>query len=357
MRNILDETIRKLSDIYDEESKNTFVSFYFNRQEDKHYLERREKTCHALLHGDEQQNFSDTIEEIKAFLKKNTEQNVAIFASKKHGFFHHVGLPMAIHSLFIVDTSPYIRPLARIQDEWESFTLVLLNSNYAKILSVSLGEVEQAKNLSSHIMNKHKKGGWSQARFQRLRKGAIHAFFTEVKEALEKRADEQIILAGPGQAKRQFQDMLPKELRSRIVDAIDISIDDEQELLKESIHRIMQQEEQKSTRAVEHLKEEILKDGLAVYGIDDTLAAARNGQIELLIVEKDYQLKGCICEHCQILRAGPIKDCPICGGPSSEADVIEEIIEFAERTDAGIEFTSSEDISLLGHIGAILRYK
>jgi len=38
-------------------------------------------------------------------------------------------------------------------------------------------------------------------------------------------------------------------------------------------------------------------------------------------------------------------------------DVIEEIIEFAERTDADIEFTDDEEISNLGHIGAILRFK
>ncbi len=54
---------------------------------------------------------------------------------------------------------------------------------------------------------------------------------------------------------------------------------------------------------------------------------------------------------------GPIKDCPVCGEPVSEADVIEEIIEFAERTDAEIEFTDDIEISKLGHIGGILRYK
>ena len=41
----------------------------------------------------------------------------------------------------------------------------------------------------------------------------------------------------------------------------------------------------------------------------------------------------------------------------SEVDVVEEILEFAERTDAEVEFTDVEEISKLGHIGAILRYK
>ena len=206
-------------------------------------------------------------------------------------------------------------------------------------------------------MNRHKKGGCSQARFQRLRKGAIHAFFTEVKEALDKTADERIILAGPGTAKIQFREILPKALDERIVDVIDIDVKDEKELLKESVRLISEREEQKSREAVQQLKDEILRDGLAAYGIEETLKAVKNGQVELLIIEKDYKEKGWICEHCQIVKKGFVKVCPYCNNPVSEIDVIEEILEFAKRTDAEIEFTDDEEISNLGHIGAILRFR
>lgn len=355
--NDLSELIRELSKMYDADSRDTYITLYLNKDKNVKFLEKRERACKSLLSGEEQKNFTNTMEEIKEFLNKNAGDTLAIFASRIHNFFKTVSLPTKVNNSLIVDSSPYIRPLARIQDEWESFTLILLNSHYAKIFSVSLGSVDREKNLSSNIMNKHRKGGMSQARFQRLRKGAIHAFFSEVEGALEKIADKQIVLAGPGQAKLQFQDMLSKHLAERIVEIIDIDIDDEQQLLKESVRLISKREEQKSHDAVQQLKSEILKDGLAAYGLDDTLQAVKNGQVELLIVEKDYKLKGCLCEHCQIVRAGHVKNCPMCGRPTSEVDVIEEIIEFAERTDADIEFTDDEEISNLGHIGAILRFK
>ncbi len=355
--NDLSELIRELSEMYDADSRDTYITLYINKDKNVKCLEKRERACKSLLSGEEQKNFTNTMEEIKEFLNKNAGDTLAIFASRIHNFFKTVSLPTKVNNSLIVDSSPYIRPLARIQDEWESFTLILLNSHYAKIFSVSLGSVDREKNLSSNIMNKHRKGGMSQARFQRLRKGAIHAFFSEVEGALEKIADKQIVLAGPGQAKLQFQDMLSKHLAERIVEIIDIDIDDEQQLLKESVRLISKREEQKSHDAVQQLKSEILKDGLAAYGLDDTLQAVKNGQVELLIVEKDYKLKGGLCEHCQIVRAGHVKNCPMCGRPTSEVDVIEEIIEFAERTDADIEFTDDEEISNLGHIGAILRFK
>jgi len=357
MKNELRNLIRELSEMYDINSKDTYISVYLHKNNDKTFLEKRVNICQSLLDKDERKNFIETMEEIYEFLKKNKSNNIAIYASHKHNFFKSMPLHIEVNNSLIVDSSPYIRPLVRVLDEWEPFTLILLNSNHAKIFSVYLGRAEEENNLSSDIMNKHKKGGMSQARFQRIRRGAIHDFFSEVAEFLGNVSDKQMVLAGPGPAKIQFRDMLPKHLRQRIIDVIDIDMADEQKLLKESIHLISELEKTTSSKTVQHLKEEILKDGLAVYGFDDTLQAVKNGQVELLIVEKDCKLKGCICEHCQIVKAGPIKDCPVCGGPVSEVDVIEEIIEFAERTDAEIEFTDDKEISNLGHIGGVLRYK
>lgn len=353
----LQHIVRELAEIYDAESKNTFISAYINTRQDKEYIKKRANTCESLLDGDEAENFSHTISRIYDFLDKTKEQTLAIFASEKHDFFRYLPLPMEISNLFIVDSSPYIRPLARIIDEWETFTLVLLDSHQAKIFSVSLGVEEIQENLSSDIMNKHKKGGWSQARFQRRRKEAIHRFFTELSEQLQKVADKQIIIAGPGTPKTRFIEVLPKRLRERIVDVIDVDFHDEEDLIQTSIDRISSEEDKRSHQSVNDLKKEIFKSGLAVYGMEDTLKAIKMGQVDVLIVEKDYKLKGCLCEHCQVLKAGPIKDCPVCGGPVTEADMIEEIIEFAERTHATIEFSDDEELAKLGHVGGLLRFK
>ncbi len=357
MKDDLDELVRELSEIFDVDSKDTFVSLYIKNDSSKKFFEKRQKACNAVLSGEEQKNFAKTMDTINEFLKKNIDFKGAIFASNKYQYLKTIQLPVKLNNSLIVDSSPYIRPLARILDEWESFTLVLLNSNYSKIFSISLGKVDKEKNLSADIMNKHKKGGCSQARFQRLRKGAINAFFSEVEEALTKVADNQIVLAGPGQAKIHFKDMLSKNLQDRIVAIIDVSVDDEKELLKQSINLVSELEEKKSTGAVQQLKEEILKDGLAAYGIEQTLEAAKNGQVELLIIQKDYKIKGIICENCQVVKAGFVNNCPVCNGPVSEVDVIEEILEFAKRTDAAIEFTDDEELEKLGYIGAILRFK
>jgi len=353
----LKNIVKELSEVYDEDSKNTFVSLYLVKGLEKKFLEKRINACQSILRGDELKNFNGTIEEINYVLKKNDYKNIAIFASKKHIFLKYFILNVKIENLLTVDSSPYIRPLARIIDEWESFTLVLINSNSSKIFSISTGKVENVKNFSADIMNKHKKGGCSQARFNRLRKGSIKKFLSEIIDSLQKSAEKQIIIAGPGITKNKFFEMLPKNLSEKVVDIIDIDINDEKELLKESFNLISEKEKRKSHEVIEQLKKEILKDGLAVYGIEETLKAVKNGQVELLIIEKNFKLRGWICENCQVVRTGVKKLCPYCGKKTSEVDVLEEILEFAERTDAEIEFTDHEEISNLGHVGAILRFR
>jgi len=356
MQDEIKDITRELSEMYDKENEDTFVSLYLTDNLDKKFLQRRKKACRSILNGKELDNFNRTIEDIEDILKKNNDKKLVIFSSKKNDFNKYISLSVKVKNLLVVDSSPYIRPLARILDEWESYTLVLLNTNSAKIFSISMGKVADKRKISKDIMNKHKKGGWSQARFNRLRKGAINSFFKEVISVLDKIAEKRIVISGPGTAKNKFVDLLPKNIKEKVIDVIDISIEDENELLKQSLHLVSENEKKESVEAVRHLKSEILKDGLAVYGIDGTLQAVKNGQVELLIIEKNYKLRGWICEHCQYVGGGVKKTCPYCGKKTSEVDILEEILEFAERTDAEIEFTDSGEISDLGHIGGILRY-
>ena len=357
MTDNIKKLIRELSEVYDSDSEDTFISLYVNKKTYRKFIDYRIRACRSILKGNILNNFDKSMEEIENKIRNISSSSIVIFASDKYKFIRYVSLSLKLKNLLIVDSSPYIRPLARIQDEWESFTLVLVSSNFAKIFSISTGKVEDTKKLSTDIINKHKKGGWSQARFNRLRRGAIKAFLSEVADALQKLSDDYIILAGPGTIKNQFLDFLSKDIRDKIVDVIDISIEDEQKLITESFRLIAAREQTESNEAVQLLKQEILKDGLATYGIVETLEAVKNGQVDLLIIEKDYKIRGWICENCQVVEQGVKKSCPYCKNKTSEVDILEEIIEFAERTNANIEFTDSDEIANLGHVGAILRFK
>ncbi|HEC88895.1 MAG TPA: hypothetical protein ENI52_06235 [Thermoplasmata archaeon] len=132
--------IKELSMIYDKESMNTFVSLYFDGK-DRKFIQKRENVVKSILRGEEKDNFEKTMDKIKDFLKKEGKFPLAIFSSHKNNYFKAIFLPQKIENSLIVDSSPYIRPLAEMEDGWQSITLVLINSNHAKIYFVSCGKL------------------------------------------------------------------------------------------------------------------------------------------------------------------------------------------------------------------------
>lgn len=125
--------------------------------------------------------------------------------------------------------------------------------------------------------------------------------------------------------------------------AEEIVIKDENEIVSKSVNRS---------------KDEILQHGLAVYELKDTIEAVKNGQLELLLVSRGYKQRGWICEKCELFDSGMKDKCPNCRGRVYEVDVIEEIIEFGERTGTKNEFVVDNRIlQELGGVGGLLRFK
>jgi peptide chain release factor subunit 1 len=362
--------LKKLSEIYDPDSRESFVSLYMNLEKtNERFVEKRKKACMSVLKGNSELigNFDKTMKNIEKYLRTNVRENgqkgIAIFASNEPDFFISYKLGVPVEDLLVLDTSPYIRPLARLIEDYETFGLVILDNHRARIYVVSSGRIEEKDSLARDIMKKHKKGGMSQARFQRLRVGAIDHFLREVAQEMVKLFSKdkvvKIVIAGTGHAKIMLKDFLPKELKNEILDLIDVDFDEADGYLISMAEEVVLKDEKETvSKNVIRLKEEILKHGLAVYGLKETIDEVKNGQIELLLVSKGYKQRGWICEKCQLVDSGIKDKCPNCSGKVSPVDVIEEVIEFAERTGTKIEFVDDNPIlQELGGVGGLLRFK
>lgn len=350
------QNIHELSGIFNEDSRNTYVSLYYNGQDPK-FISRRTQAIQSALPRKEREPFEQTMQDINGYLAQHRARNVALFASHPHQFFKTVSLTTPPPNVMVVDSSPYVRPLAALDDQWDAFTLVLMNTHRAKIYTLDCSEVSQEQDLSENIMAKHKKGGWSQARFQRIRQGTIQRFYQEIQSALQDDDIKNIMLAGPGQAKHTFKNALPGSLQDKIIAVIDADIDEKQQLWQESIATMTAHEDHIKQQLLDQLNKEIRTDGLAAYGLTAVTQAVKGGQVDVLLIDPEYHERGWLCEHCQRVETGSTKRCPTCGRPVTTVDVLEELIEFAERTDATVSFVESDLLHQLGHVAALLRYK
>jgi peptide chain release factor subunit 1 len=368
---VTDIDVRQLAEIYEETE--VYLSIYLptaSREEDafnETFINTRIKAIRKALKGELAEKFEKTYEMIRENIYHQPirgEKGRIIFASEPLGFLHIYRIGVVPERKCILDTSPFLLPLAKLRDDYEDYAILLIDSQQAKLFSVRSNVMKIEDSDSIDLMNKHKKGGMSQMRFNRLRRGAIQAFITEVVDdikGLEELSDIRgIVLAGPGEVKKTLMDMLPQDILKKIIGVKDISMDAPLGDLLEMGEKVAQLDEREKERVnVEKLRSSIMKGIPSAYGANKVKNALNEGRVNVLILIRNASVPGWICERCQNIRerVAPPDQCPFCGGPTSEVDVVEELYELAQRTGAEVDFIEDSDfLSSIGGIGALLRY-
>jgi len=252
--------------------------------------------------------------------------------------------------------------------------------------------VEVAEVLTSGISGKHRAGGQSARRFERLREMEVNEFFHRVgrhatKLFLEENKISKLIVSGPGPTKDDFLkgDYLHYQLKDKIVAVIDTSYAGE-EGIRETVMKSEKVLEDlrlvEEIKLVERFLSEISKEnGLAVYGIQAVESSLDQGNVETIIVVEDLNMimLKVRCKYCgkesveyiareeyirrkQEVLATACAECQKSDYEIEEEDYIEYIARKADLVGAKVEVISSKTetgamLKSFGGIGAILRYR
>ncbi|NYT01401.1 MAG: hypothetical protein GKC10_01395 [Methanosarcinales archaeon] len=367
---VTDIDLRSLSEIYDE--TDIYLSIYMKsagRSEldsSRSFISSRFRAMEKSLPSDLREPFASAIslvEEAVGSQPWKGERSRVIFACGPLSFLHVYRLGLEVEPLVVLDTSPFLLPLARLRDDYEDYGLLLLDSQESRLFTIRSHILQEEGRSSIDLMNKHKKGGWSQMRFNRLRKGAIKSFLGEVAEdvmGLERVSSMRgLVIAGPGDAKSQLVEMLPPQMKDKVMGMLDVPMGTAPaELMKMGDQVALEKERSLSQKTAADLRSAVLKGQLSAYGTDQVRDALMQGRVNSLVLLNDFVIPGWICEKCQHFQEGrQPESCPHCGGRTSRINVLEELYELAQRTGAQVEVVHEDEfLQSLGGVGAILRY-
>ena len=319
--------------------------------------------------SEERQSFDEDFVRITRYLESemsNTVQGLAIFACSAANDWFEVGefeAPFERNRLFISDR-PHVYPLARLQDQYRRYAVVLADTNRAQIFVFAAGRTVEKQEVEN-VKTKHTKvGGWSQARYQRHEQNYHLQHAKEVVEMLEKIVRneniEHVILAGDEAVVIPLlREQMPKTVEEKILDALSLGIDTpEHELLEESLTVFRRHDSLSDMEKVERLLNEYRADDLGVAGVPDTLAALSNGQVEeMLIAAKAESIQYDQEEVKKVLELyrdeEPLPD------ELDKRSVADELVKRA-NTLSSAKVTFVEDstrLELLGGVGGFLRYR
>jgi peptide subunit release factor 1 (eRF1) len=344
-----------------------FVSLYASGPDALQSLRDREDRIRRLLASEpaELEHFEENVRMIHETLDEHPlDGGIALFSCWALEFLVGYPLKVAAPDLLWVGSSPYIRPLAELQDEHETFALVLMDNRECSLHLVTASEPRQVERVKGDVKNHVKKGGWSQKRYQRRRQNELLHYAKEVAESLDRLVSEagveRVVLLGSQEALGELEAAHSPPLAAKVVGRdTAVELGAELEGLLETARALAdEQERAEEKRLWERIRDEYLKGGLAALGERDVLAAAREGRVEALLLARDARLRGMRCRDCELLAAAKPQQCPGCRSTSVfEVDLVNELVALAATTSAETEFADpTPELEEAGGVAALLRY-
>ena len=248
--------------------------------------------------------------------------------------------------------------------------------------------------LTSGVAGKHRPGGQSARRFERLRDNELNEYYHRVADYAQKIFIDEypvkgLVIGGPGPTKDTFirEEYLDYRLQNNIISILDTSYTGD-EGIREIIDKVNEQGIMSEFRSMEEKKlvkkfmgEVYSGKGLGIYGMNDVIDRLKSGITDLIIVTDDINLIRLefICNKCnntfdkivdhehlvetkQNINSNPCSVCSSMDYQVKEKDIIDYLEELSALSGTRLEIISSKTeegaaIQSLGKIGALLRFK
>lgn len=362
-----DVDLRKLAEMTSPER--TYLSVYIAGGHSLRNLEKKFHKVRSMLKGggiekDEREYFDENVNLVMKYLEQNPLKSgsLCILACWVLDFFKAIPLTVPVKDLVWIDSSPYIRPLAELQDEYENVAVVVADNKKAQIFLISAAIANSEEVIKGNVKNHVKKGGWSQKRYERRRDKQLHLYAHEIVEALSGLHKEEnfrrILLVGGKEILHLVHEGLPHELQKQVIEKHLYLGQKEGEIHKDIMDLLFEQERMSEQDLWERIRTEYFKSGLAVIGLDEVLEAAKELRVEKMIVNRMFRPEGRKCYNCSNVHSGVVEACSACGSKSLfKIDVVNEIVEMLEQTGADTDFVDPiQTLIDAGEIAALLRY-
>ena len=295
-------------------------------------------------------------------------QGVAIFACEAIGLFESLPLPLVYRSRLSVDSTPMVRELASLEDEFGRILAVVLDRTAARFFEVTAFEAHELPGLhspntrGSRFRGDQDGPGWGEHSYNNRIREEKQRHFEAVARRLfdldRNHPSRGIILGASGPDVRAVEPFLHNYLVERLMGTMKLS---PRLANSGSVHAAALAVREEWERATEnHLVDEIdeaLGGGWAVNGVRDTLRALARGQARALLVHSDHTVPGFRCSDSGRLALTE-RDCRGEGDPLPVLDVIDEAIEDALRQQVDVNVVYAETArERIDGLAALLRFR
>jgi peptide chain release factor subunit 1 len=286
----------------------------------------------------------------------------AIFVAGLDNVWSAVPLPVSVPDAIRVADDFLLAPLVPLVGRGEGALVALVNREQGRVYALRGGRLEEIANKTEEAPRRHDQGGWSQANFQRHIDNLAQEHFKTVAEELERHFRRlqrpRVVVACPEEVRHEFADVLSTQVEDAIIGWAAVEQHAGPAELREVVVPLLERwRSERVDTVVERWREEAGRGARAAAGWAQTLEAASDARIELLLYSDGVSRNAYRCPSCGRASADP-GTCPLDGTMMEPRDDGLDLAVRLTLANGGEVLTVGDrhDLEPVEGIGAILRY-
>jgi peptide chain release factor subunit 1 len=290
-------------------------------------------------------------------------QAVAIFSCAAAGVLEVLALPEPVQPLVVLDTIPWLEPLAAMITS-EDWGVAVVSRRAARLFRGGVEGLVEFAAIRDDVHGRHATGGWSQARLARGVEQQVAEHVRHTAELLlrahRRRPFEQLVIVASSELSPTIEASLHRDLRDRLAGVIEHDL--EHAALREiesAVTPVLERAERDREQAlIARLSDALGTGGPAAAGLDEVLATFEEERVEVLLLAEESNLTAGLCPRCGRLSAASEGRCRFDDAPLTPADAIEHLIALAAQRSVEVVVVRHERDALGEHgpVAALLRW-
>jgi peptide chain release factor subunit 1 len=329
-------------------------------------LNSAEKTDRSDLTHDQRGALKADLERIERWFdddfERDRSQGVAVFAAGLDNFWSTLSLPERVPDIVKVGRELHLVPLVPVVARADGTIVAVVGREQGQLFRLRAGRLEEIAEHFDEQPGQHDQGGWSQSRYQRHIEKLVQEHLKGVAEELDRSRrrlhSPKIVLVCSEEMRSEFMDELPEAAREALVGWTHAEAHaGPAELLDAITPVLVEAEAKQEAEAIERWREEAGRKGRAASGWEETLEAASDGRVDLLLFQEGSDRPAFRCPACG--RAAAAEGaCPLDGTRLEPVDAGVDLAVHQTLAHGGAVWAirHHEDLAPVGGIGALLRY-
>ena len=287
---------------------------------------------------------------------------LAVFAAGPDNVWSVLALPWKVADAARVADDFLLSPLVPLIGRGNGAVVAVVGREQGRMLALRGGKLAQISDRTEETQGKHDQGGWSQSRYQRHIENLDLEHYKAVAEELDRvfrrLGRPRIIVVAGDETRAEFADVLPSELEDAVIGWTSADAHASDAELTDVVRPFLETwRAEREANAVERWREEVGKSALGSAGWADTLEAASDGRVELLLYQAGVQRDAYRCPACG-RAAATATTCPLDGTTMEHRD---DGLDLAVRLTLAyggdlLAVETRRDLDPVEGMGAILRF-